>query len=208
MAADVGVGWRRFHGWFPAGGGGGGRSGRPTAAYAHPEWETDSVWVWGYKTQAQAGLPHITQAADTTQSSGPAGEQVLRLGQDELGQDEQAGQWVAIFEFKRWQFIPDPAPPTPPLPGPPTPPPHAHGRASLMRMDPELDPEERLSTGSPDVISSEGGTRPAHCVSKSKCKTKAKAKAKGQSKRGGAIGPAKTARAKAGAGATRAARTH
>jgi hypothetical protein len=55
-------------------------------------------------------------------------------------------------------------------------------RKTLMRMDPELDPEERLSTGSPDVISSEGGTRPAHCVSKSKCKTKAKAKAKGQSK--------------------------
>ena len=81
-------------------------------------------------------------------------------------------------------------------------------RKTLMRMDPELDPEERLSTGSPDVISSEGGTRPAHCVSNSKCKTKAKAKAKGQSKRGGAIGPAKTARAKAGAGATRAARTH
>ena len=72
-------------------------------------------------------------------------------------------------------------------------------RKTLMRMDPELDPEERLSTGSPDVISSEGGTRPAHCVSKSKCKTKAKAKAKGQSKRGGAIGPAKTARAKANA---------
>ncbi len=81
-------------------------------------------------------------------------------------------------------------------------------RKTLMRMDPELDPEERLSTGSPDIISSEGGTRSAHCVSKSKCKTKAKAKAKGQSKRGGAIGPAKTARAKAGAGATRAARTH
>ncbi len=56
----------------------------------------------------------------------------------------------------------------------------------------------------------EGSIRLLHWVSKSKGKTeaKAKAKAKAKSKRGGAIGPAKTARAKAGAGATRAARTH
>jgi hypothetical protein len=60
-------------------------------------------------------------------------------------------------------------------------------RKTLMRMDPELDPEERLSTGSPDVISSEGGTRPAHCVSKSKTRRRHRAgqDGKGQGRRGG-----------------------
>ena len=37
-------------------------------------------------------------------------------------------------------------------------------RARLMRMDPELDPEESLSSGSPDRSSSEGGRESVSCA--------------------------------------------